>query len=626
MGNGKKQHLLIKKIKFLCSFCLSTFLLFSFYPLLLGEEDFSVEKEVSLPSEVLETLERLKENPIEINSATYEEILQIPYITPSLALRIVDFRKKGNVFSDKNSLLKIAGFNKPLLNKISPYITLKQKRIKRGPFRYKTIVSCQYPLEDKYDTTPLKISNKLIYSDRGIRLGGAIYRDAYEKSYIDFYTFYGLLQKNGYGFIVGDYAIDIGERLLSGYPGFVFKSSGIVKGRENLIKPYSSGFEDYSLRGSAIQKQWEMFNSALFISYKKEDATIEDGKVKRVIYETGYHRSETEIEKKDRLTERLIGGTVGVEKGNFRVSTTSLFADYSKKIEPAPANYYCFSGNKYGLTGLHTVYSRDNFLLWSEFGYSTFTKGKGFIIGTTSKTKNATISTLYRNYSERFYSPRAFAFCESGVRNEKGFYTYATVRLPRDFYFLCYIDIFMRPFPTYSNSFETKGYEVFSSMNKRLMKSNFYIRYKRKEKNTYRWEDASYRYERHNLRLSMKTEMNKRANFTILWEGELFRVPDISSEEMGNLFSLSFRKEILKTVIRAGLAFYETDSYYSRIYLFLNDIPGSMYTRPFYGKGKNFYLLLKNKIFNNLSLYARFELNSKEEENTKAIKFGMEWR
>ncbi len=619
------NSLLRIEIRLLCS--LFTTLLIFFYVPLLGDEDFSLEEEVSLPSDLFEILEKLKENPIDINSASYDELIQIPYITPPLALRIEDFRKKNKTFSNKKDLLKIAGFNEPLLYKISPYITLKKKRIKKSAIRWKAIVSKKYPLEENYSGNPFKVSNKLRYIRETITLGGAAYKDSYENSYIDFYTLYCYLQKNDYSLIIGDYAIDTGERLVLGYPGFVFKSSGTVKGKEYFIKPYYSGFEDYSLRGCALKKDWKMLNTGLFISYKKEDATIEDSVVKKVIYETGYHRSETEIRKKDRITERLIGGTIGYGNENLKINTTSLFADYDREVVPDPANYYRFSGKKYGLTGVHTLYSRGNISLWSEFAYSLFTGGRAIIIGTSCRPQNTTISLLYRDYSPKFYSPRAFSFCESDVRNERGFYTYIKSKLSQGFHFLGYIDIFNRPAQTYFNPLPTNGYEVFSSLEKSVKVSKLYLRYKRKEKNSYHWEGDNLRYERQNLRLSIKVKINKATDFKILWEGEIFCVPDIALQEMGNLFLVSYKSEIFdEVVLESGLVFFETDSYDSRIYLFLNDIPGSMYTRAFYGEGRNIYLLLKTRIFDNMRIYGKIERLDKEDNTEKIYKIGLEWR
>ncbi len=619
------KSLLIIDIKLSC-FLLATILIF-YCVSLSGNEDFSLEEEVSSPSDVLENLEELKENPVDINSATYEDMLQIPYITPLIALRIIDYRTKGNVFSDTLELSKIAGISEPLLHKILPYVVFKKKLITPKKIIWKSIVSKQYPLEDKYNGSPFKYSNKLEIANGNITLGGTAYKNAYEKNYLDFYTLYGYVKRKNYGIILGDYAINAGEKLILGYPGFIFKSSGMIKGKQSFIKPYTSGFEDYSLRGAALKKNWKMLDVGLFASYKKLDATVENDTVRKVLYANSYHRTETEIAKKDRIKERLLGGILSIGNKRFNISSTSLIANYDKTVKPDPANYYRFSGKQYGLTGIHSFFVKEYISIWSDFAYSFYTGGSGFIIGTSMRPNKATISLLYRDYSEKFYSPRAFSFCENQVRNERGLYLYIATKLPYSIHFSGFTDIFTRPNPTYFNLFSTNGYEVFLSVEKKLMHTNLYMRYKNKEKNSYQWQGQTLTYQRQNLRLSFKTKINKNVYFKVIWEGERFYLPDIDLSEFGNLLSLYFNaKPFSNTTLQFGIAFYETDSYNSRIYLFLNDIPGSMYTKAFYGSGKDFYLLLKNRIFNNLSVYARFELNSKEEENTKFIKFGMQWR
>jgi hypothetical protein len=96
---------------------------------------------------------------------------------------------------------------------------------------------------------------------------------------------------------------------------------------------------------------------------------------------------------------------------------------------------------------------------------------------------------------------------------------------------------------------------------------------------------------------------------------------------MGNLFLVSYKSEIFdEVVLESGLVFFETDSYNSRIYLFLNDIPGSMYTKAFYGEGRNIYLLLKTRIFDNIRIYGRIERLDKEDNTDKIYKIGLEWR
>ncbi|OQX56472.1 MAG: hypothetical protein B5M53_01260 [Candidatus Cloacimonas sp. 4484_209] len=595
---------------------------------IVADEEFNLEKEIAISSDLFETLNRLKSNPVNINSATYEELLEIPYITPTLALRIENFRGAGNSFTNKRDLLKIAGFNKLLLEKISPFIVVRmeKKMTRKTGVRWKTVIEEKYPVNNDYNGSPLKIRSKIKYDNGWLKFGANTYKDAYESNYADFYTLYGYMKKGTYSMLAGDYAMDLGERLVLGYPGFVFKSSGLIKGKDNIERVYSSGFEDFSLRGGVLRKDWGKTTSAVFFSYKKIDATVEDGIVKRLRYQTAYHRNETEMAAKDRVREKVFGATLKGGNSTLIMGATSLYGVYDRTIEPDTETYYCFSGKKYGLSGLHFLYNKDRYSFWSEFAYSLYTKGTGFIAGGSFKPQKTTILLLFRDYSKSYYSPRAFAFCESEVRNERGFYTYVNSELRYGFYLSGYLDVYTRQSPTFFNLLPTNGYSGFLSLEKKIKKSSFYVRYRRREKNTFQWEDKSLRYKKDNLRFSLKTALNKKAYFKVLWEGDIFAVPEISLGEFGNLYSINFGSDVgNNTKVEIGLIFYETASYNSRIYFFLNDIPGSMYTKPFYGEGRNIYLLLRNRFISHLLLYGRLEMEISE-QTENSFKIGMEWR
>jgi DNA uptake protein ComE-like DNA-binding protein len=67
-----------------------------------------IEQDITLPRTTLiqVTLDELYENPINLNTASYDEILKIPYLTPILAQSIFEYAyKKG--FSSKFDLLRI---------------------------------------------------------------------------------------------------------------------------------------------------------------------------------------------------------------------------------------------------------------------------------------------------------------------------------------------------------------------------------------------------------------------------------------------------------------------------------------------------------------------------------------
>jgi hypothetical protein len=592
-----------------------------------SQEDFALEEEISIPLESLEALAELEEHPLDINSATHDELLSIPYLSPVVCLRIIHYRKT-NSFQRTDDLLLIAGIDRHLLEKVQPYITVKQKplRIQKGKLSFRSIIGSTLPEDTSYAASPFGLSNRLHYSMGSMFMGATTFKDPYEGSYADFYTFYAGMKNGSTTLIAGDYAFDLGERLITGYPGLVFKSTGMVKGREAGAKPYRSGFEDFSFRGGVIEKRWSAVETALLISQSELDATIQNDTARRVIYETGYHRTPAELDKKNRIKERAAGGTVAIGNDHLRIRATCLGGSYDRRIEPDPAHYYRFCGDGYILSGFHVQTAGSHATLWSEYALSHATGGKALVLGIKAKPEKTSIVMLYRDYGETYYAPRAFALCETEVRNERGLYSFISAKLPLQIRGAGYIDIFTRPFPTYHTVFPTKGFEVFTSLEKRVMGATLYFRHKYKEKNNYQWLGENLKSIRQGIRFSAKVPVDKKSTFTVVLQGGFFAVPEIPLNEKGYLVTISFKSRFLSNVSsETGIVLFNTDSYDSRLYLFINDIPGIFNSRAFYVRGFAGYLLAKAKLRGSFLIYGKFEIETKE-VTERRYRLGIEWK
>jgi competence protein ComEA len=62
--------------------------------------------------------------PIDLNSATMEQLQQVPGIGPSTAKAIVNFRQKSGPFQKVEDLLAIKGISKTRFEKMRPYLTI----------------------------------------------------------------------------------------------------------------------------------------------------------------------------------------------------------------------------------------------------------------------------------------------------------------------------------------------------------------------------------------------------------------------------------------------------------------------------------------------------------------------
>jgi competence protein ComEA len=62
--------------------------------------------------------------PVNLNSASAEELQQVPGIGPATAKSIINFREKSGPFRRVEDLLAIRGISKQALERIRPYVTV----------------------------------------------------------------------------------------------------------------------------------------------------------------------------------------------------------------------------------------------------------------------------------------------------------------------------------------------------------------------------------------------------------------------------------------------------------------------------------------------------------------------
>ena len=63
-------------------------------------------------------------HPIDLNTATAEQLQELPGIGPTTAKAIIQFRKKSGPFKHVEDLLAIHGISRARLEKLRPYVTV----------------------------------------------------------------------------------------------------------------------------------------------------------------------------------------------------------------------------------------------------------------------------------------------------------------------------------------------------------------------------------------------------------------------------------------------------------------------------------------------------------------------
>ena len=74
----------------------------------------------------------LPQKPLDLNTATVEELQTLPTVGPAAAKAIVRFRERSGLFRRVEDLLAVRGFTQKRLKTLRPYITITPPPIPQG--------------------------------------------------------------------------------------------------------------------------------------------------------------------------------------------------------------------------------------------------------------------------------------------------------------------------------------------------------------------------------------------------------------------------------------------------------------------------------------------------------------
>jgi hypothetical protein len=351
--------------------------------------------------ELYERLEDLSTRPLDLNSATEDELVRIPWITPTLARRIVERREKKGPFKSTGELAQIDGLSSPALEKILPYVRVEKaaSRLKRE-YRVRNRVAREYPEEEGYLGSPTRLYNR-VTATIGERLSFCLLaeKDNYEGSYLDFFT--GHVQCENLGpfrrAVVGDYSLDFAQGLVFSPARFDVKGSMMGKGSERGIVANRSAVETGFLRGIATAFELGRATLYCFSSFLYLDASLDSLGLARTIYDEGLHRTESEIARADRLNESLMGARVRALFGDLSLGLTASRGLYRPRFADRGTTYFTFSGESYEVAGADFGLALGPTELFGEAAKS-LGLGEGLVLGSTCALRNADLGVSYRRY------------------------------------------------------------------------------------------------------------------------------------------------------------------------------------------------------------------------------------
>ncbi len=302
----------------------------------------------------LEYLWELRENPLDLNTASIYELNRIPFLSTRLTGNIIKHRRTVSGFKNLDELKNIDGFDEELLEALRPFVTVKKPAIPtKIVYRFKSRVESpsRRGFRENIYQDPLFLQHRVLFSTGSGFSGGILWeKDAGEENYFDFGSYHIRYRKAGkpYSILVGDYQVRIGCGLASWSAYGMPLSAAAIPVRaetESAFTGNRSSNEIGYLRGIALQTQIRRSAQLQFFYSKRNlDANFsDDGRSVTSLYASGLHRTETEKSKIGVLQENLWGISAQKEFSALRFQLSTILTRLTHPYQDYGTSYHHLS-------------------------------------------------------------------------------------------------------------------------------------------------------------------------------------------------------------------------------------------------------------------------------------------
>ena len=598
-------------------------------------------------SDLFENIEQLLQNPINLNTATIDELQIIPGMDINSAKLIIDHRNKYDNFFSVNELNAVQNLDKNRIRNIIPFLFVFKPEeqvtsegetigidyfIRRSKILFRSrVTNALQPnrgfLENRFRGTKPKIYNRLLLRyNKQFQIGYLAEKDPGEVSLNEFSTYHFAVNDLGiiHKAVLMDYLLEFGQGLTFWSPYAFSKGPDAVypvKRTDRLIKPFTSSTENNFFRGAAAAIKIDKFIFSAFYSNNSFDANIDSatGNILSTPID-GLHRTDSELRKRKSASERMWGGRIDFVADKL-LSLGILYyqSSYSNAFESS--SVFDITGSKFRYTAFSYNLFLNKLNLSGEFSYNGISVASINILQ-LALSNTFTFITSIRSYPRNFFSLHGYAFGERSGATTNEFGIYAGFRWRTNIGLInFYYDQFKFPYATFSNPLPASGDEfLLDYLNKPIKKLETRIRYKYEKKDVPELLENTKQLVkrlRQVIRLELIYSLSNKIRLRGRFEYNSFKINSINSSEDGYLMFQDIRISPTSSFNLYGrVIFFKTDSFNSAIYEYENNLTGVLTNIPLFGEGIRWYILLRYKLFKFMALSLKYSETYKPGEES----------
>ena len=576
--------------------------------------------------ETYDLLCELRQHPMDINQATREQLEQLPFLSAQQVEEIVEYLYRYGPMKSLAELRMVRSLDDSRRRLLTYFIYVGESEDTKQRARVlnELMVTGRVPFYERRGDTaayygyPYRhwVRYQLTYGDR-LKAGIVGSQDAGEpffagknQSGYDYYSVF--LQLNQWRrletLVLGNYRVSMGMGLILNNSFGLGKVAMLQNmGRAtSTLRAHSSRSSDGYLQGAAATVTIARGLTATgFISYRAMDATLNQDGSAATIVTSGYHRTATELEKKNNLKNTTFGGNVRYQANGYHAGVNVVGTHLNRELKPNISALY----RQYYAQGY------DFLNVSADYGY---VHHRFSINGETALNRDGALATinsvslqlggewslmaLYRSYSYRYTSLYANSFSDGGsVQNENGIYLGATWQPSPSWKLMAYTDYAYFPWAKYQISQASHSWDqllqVTYSKKHWTLGGRYRLRIRQRDDD----DKAA---------LVTRTEHRGRisAEYSQGWSSRTqvdFGIISFNGNERGLMVSETLGLTHRWLRLNGGVGWFHTDSYDSRVYLYEL---GPLYTysvAQFYGEGIRYWLMARANIGKRVMLTAK---------------------
>lgn len=581
----------------------------------------------------------LEQQPLDINQATRELLEQLPFLSAQQVEEIVEYLYRYGPMKSLAELRMIRSLDDGRRRLLMCFVYVDESGIansrRHDYLHHELMATGRIPFYERkgdagaYQGYPYRhwLRYQLTYGDR-LKAGIVGSQDAGEPFFAgknrlgyDYYSVW--FQLNHWHrletLVLGNFRVSMGMGLILNNSFGLGKVSMLQNmGRPtSTVRAHSSRSSDGYLQGAAATVNITKGLTATgFISYRAMDATLNKDGTAATIVTSGYHRTETELEKKNNLKNTTFGGNVRYQANGYHAGFNLVGTHLNRELKPnTTALYRQYYAQGYDFLNMSADYGyvHHRFSVNGETALNR--EGALATINSVSLQLGSewSLMALYRFYSYRYTSLYANSYSDGGsVQNESGIYIGATWQPSPSWKLMAYTDYAYFPWAKYQISQSSHSWDqllqVSYSKKRWLFGGRYRLRIRQKDNDD---KTALVTRTEHRGRLS--------AEYSSVWSSRTqvdFNFISFNTPEAGLMVSetLGFTHRWLR--LNGGLGWFHTDSYDSRVYLYeLGPLYSYSFTQ-FSGEGIRYWLMARANIGSRLMLTAKMGVTNYFDRST----------